>query len=267
MPALHKLDRRNLLAGSAVAGSVAVISSRFVFAQDSTPEVTDDDTVAGATPDADATPTATTAARIEQRLALVREDVESVRSDIDASTIDAVLTSVDALIGQIPSTPDTGAGFGAIAFSASAGLRAVHSLLRGQIMYPGLPSEQARSSRILSQVYALVSAPATTVTETAAAIDPDDIRVLAQSAYATAYEHYQNGAWAQANLTGIGAAETLAMAANFVADGMLGFDRIGPGGSMPPGRNGGGTEATSDLPPGKEGEEHAPVDVPEPVFE
>ncbi|MEJ7839628.1 MAG: hypothetical protein WKF81_12480, partial [Thermomicrobiales bacterium] len=84
MHSIQRLDRRSLLAGSVVAGSAAVITSRFVLAQDSTPDVSEPDTEASASPQAEEG-SAELQERLETQIAVIRQDVDAVRSIIDAT--------------------------------------------------------------------------------------------------------------------------------------------------------------------------------------
>lgn len=116
-------------------------------------------------------------------------------------------------------------------------------------------------------MFAELSATATTDATTTGVVDTAELRTSAQSAYATAYEQYQNGAWVQANLTSIGASVTLSMTATVASDGEFRFERVGHGGMMPGERLPGGIESTTDLPREENDERLTPVDVPEAVFE
>src|SRR5688572_6341612 len=106
MDHINSLDRRTLLAGSVVAGSAAVVTSRLVFAQDSTPEAspeaetgTDDgiSDVRGEFGQAQID-------RLTDALELTQTDLEAVRDRIDATAIDAILIQVTDLIAQAQSS-------------------------------------------------------------------------------------------------------------------------------------------------------------------
>jgi hypothetical protein len=265
-------DRRKALAGAVVAGVGATATVGLVYAQDSTPEASPS-TGDEATPDASSNDTGRAQVDLDvlnTSLELVQADLDAVRDQVDATTIETLLAQATDLIAQVQTASDAGTtdGIQRNAFAAIAVLHATSGLIHAQITYPGLPSEEARSSRILAHAFEAIE-EAGTAAGSATDIDTSFYITTAQSTYTTAYDLYTAGSWAQAALTaksasGIAAAATIltSTAEQRFGFGMRGVDK--PGGLFD-----GGMAGHQDKPFDDDddpGDPTTPVEVPAPDF-
>ena len=278
MERLAALDRRTLLAGSVVAGAAAIASSRYVFAQDSSPE---------ASPDAETgTDDESTESRgdlgqeqidrLTAQLESVQADLDAVSDQVDTTTIDPILTQVTDLISQTQTGFDAGETdtLRQTAFAALAGIESARALIKGQITYAGLPSEQVRTSKSLARLFEEIGSVKTSIADSESTVDTSFYTSTAESIYTSAYDLYSGSAWQQASQTGRGASGILSAAAILtVGEGMFsggkrshGSGPGGPGGSKHDDAS--GSSDTSDATPTAEGEtdENTPVEVPAPDF-
>ena len=278
MERLASLDRGTLLAGSVVAGTAAVATSSYVFAQDASPEASPE-----AETDTDNESTESRGEfsqeqldRLTSQLESVQADVDAVRDQLDTTTIDPILTQVGELISQTQASFDAGEtdNLRQTAFAAIAGIESARALIRGQITYAGLPSEQVRASKSLAKLFEEIGSVKTAIADSGSSVDTSFYTSTAESIYTSAYDLYSGSAWQQAGQTGRGASSILSAAAILtLGDGMFSGEK-GPHMTRPagPGDGFGGGEYkskdSSDATPSVETEndENAPVDVPAPDF-
>lgn len=277
------LHRRRLLAGSLATGVIAVGALRIAGAQDDS-----------ATPDAtlDATPTAGQDETVvdannqvlaEEMLARADDIILSVQTDRNSVTSGGDLSGVDAILAQASAHRDlarqaldaetvTEAVRQAVVAGATA--RAARVLLEARLSYPGLPSQEIRSSRELARAHEHIAAASTNAASASATGTNVDFFIAnAQDLYTSAYDLYGTSAFAQASRTAQ-AASALARIADLLMVDDLGLGngvmaRGGPGRAGHPGHS--GMRPLPVLPglPGldddaMEGEE--PVTVPAPEF-
>jgi hypothetical protein len=242
-------DRRKALAGAVVAG--------IGNAQESTPEASPE-----ASPSTDDESSANERAEVaieslNTRLTLVQSDLDAVRNQIDPATIGSLLTQATDLIDQAGTVTDASLR---PAFAAMAVLAAGSHLIRAQLTYAGLPSEEARSSRILARAYEVIG-EAGTITGTDTEVDISTYITTGQSTYSTAYDLYADGAWAQAVLTAKASAEIASAAIALTTSEESGFR----GSRGPRGLFGRGKHDHLDG-DGDVADPTTPVEVPAPDF-
>ncbi len=202
------LNRRILVGGTVAAGLATAGYLRLAGAQteSSTPEaeVTDD---TSATPDAststgDTSRTASMLDHAETVLAAVRADRDAVASEFDTTTVDAVFDQATQLVEAAQAALDGGDTQGAVRFAAGAwqSAEAAGDLIVAQLSYPGLPSQEGAASRVLARAFERIG----DVTATADTADADVSFYVttAQGVYQTAYDQYNDGAYAQALANG-----------------------------------------------------------------
>ncbi|MEJ7838856.1 MAG: hypothetical protein WKF81_08570, partial [Thermomicrobiales bacterium] len=205
--------------------------------------------------------------RLETRIAVIRQDVDAVRSIIDATTIDEALATIETMMPSLVATtgePSINVQ-GRYALAAIQALHGTRSLLLGQIMYSGLPSEEAHASQSLARVYQRITAITTGIDGAASAIDVSAFVSIAQTSYTAAYDQFIAGAWAQARQTGIGAVELMSAAAVLTSDDAMAFGHVRPKDWMVFGRH----QRGEGMMPGDRDrgrEDDAPVDLPAPDF-
>lgn len=273
------IDRRRLVAGSLATGVITASAFQIAGAQDDT-----------ATPDATpgGTPEATTGdatALAEEALARADAVILSVQADRDAVASSTDLTEVDAILTQASVHRDLGRGAitaGTIpeavrqAIVAGGTAHASRMLLKARLSYPGLPSQESRSSRALARTFeeiAAVTADAASATDT----NVDFFIANAQDLYTSAYDLYGGGAFAQAAGTGRAAGLLARIATLLMVDAStLGNGGMRRGGGMvrPQGGMAGADwpgdlrgnrrgDVDDDAPAAEDGE---PVTVPAPEF-
>jgi hypothetical protein len=262
-------DRRKALAGAVVAGVGAAATVGLVYAQESTPEASPS-TGDEATPDASSNDTGRAQVDLEAlnaSLELVQGDLDAVRDQINATTIEFLLAQATDLIAQIQAASDAGTtdGVQRDAFAAIALLHAISTLIRAQITYPGLPSEEARSSQTLARAFETIE-EAGTVAGSARDVDTSFYITTAQSTYTAAYDLYTAGSWTQAALTAKSASEVAAATVlTSTAEERFGFGMRGPdkpGGLL----DGGIGKRRGDWIDDEPGDTTTPVEVPAPDF-
>lgn len=276
------LHRRRLLAGSLASGVVAVGALRIAGAQDDT-----------ATPDAtlDATPSVgrdktvvdanngvlaeEMLARADDIILSVQTDRDSVTSGVDLSDVDAILAQANAHHDLARQALDAGAVPEAVrqAVVAGATARAARVLLEARLSYPGLPSQEIRSSRELARAHEHIAAASTTAASASVTGTNVDFFIAnAQDLYTSACDLYGACAFAQASRTAL-AASALARIADLLMVNDFGLDngvmaRGGPGRPGHPGMRPHlglpGLPGLDDDAPKMEGDE--PVTVPAPEF-
>ena len=205
-------------------------------------------------------------------------DRDAVAAQLDATTIDALLTQATALRDRAQQAVDGGDSAEAVRLALTAGstAEAASDLIVAQLTYPGLPSQQARASRVLSRGYEAVQM-ATDETSTSTDTDVTFSITTAQAVYASAYELYTGGSYAQAMATARAAhrlAHTALLQTMSFGDGGLGDpDRVwlGEAGDDVGSQRGSSPGRRRVVEPGDgffEGdpESDEPVTVPEPEF-
>lgn len=282
------VSRRRLLAGSLASTVVAAGAFRIAGAQDdpATPDATP-----GGTPAVDTNGTA--AAGTDQALAeeavtradaiirSVRTDRDSVASSNAVSDVDPILSQADIHHDRAEAALASGTEPEAVreATVAGAAARTARLLLEARLSYPGLPSQDVRTSRGLVRAYediAAVSADAGSATDANVGF----FITNAQQLYASASDLYAGGAFAQAAGTAQAATSLARIATLLMADPSMiggGWPRRGGGNGARRGlggENGGrmgpgwpGTDQRDDLVNGPFGaEDQEPVPVPAPDF-
>ena len=243
-----RVDRRRLLAGSLVTGVVAAGAARITGAQDdtATPVATPDttpDATPGGTPAVDTNRTG--AAETDQALAeeaIARADAiissvgmdrDSVASSTDVSDIDSILTQAGIHRDRAQTVLASGSEPEAVreAMVAGATAWAARLLLEARLSYPGLPSQDVRTSRELVRTHeniVAVSADAASATDANVGF----FIANAQQLYASAFELYSDGAFAQAAGTAQAATSLGRIAAFLTTDAsMIGRDHLHRGGA------------------------------------
>jgi len=268
------LHRRRLLAGSLATGVVTMGALRIAGAQDdiATPQATP-----AATPSVERDETAVAAddgvlaeemlARADAIILSVQTDRDSVTSGIDMSDVDAILAQASAHRDLARQAIDAAAAPEAVrqAVVAGATARAARVLLEARLSYPGLPSQEIRSSRELARAHEQIAA-ASTDAASATGTNVDFFIANAQELYTSAYDLYGTGAFARASRTALAASALARIAGLLMADhislgdGMMA--RGGPGGHPMRARR--GRQSLDDDAPDMEGDE--PVTVPAPEF-
>ncbi|MBA2277662.1 MAG: hypothetical protein H0W06_07835 [Chloroflexia bacterium] len=198
-------DRRRLIAGTLGAGLATTTLFQIGSAQNqgATPEASPSaNTGTGTDERADdrSTERATTAIEwASGTITTVQTDRAAVATQLDATTIDTLLTQAVTLRDRAQQATDGGDTSEAVRLSlaASATAEAGGDLIVAQLTYPGLPSQQARSSRVLAGVYDALKMVSD---ETAASTNTDVTFSVttAQAIYATTYDLYTGGAFARA---------------------------------------------------------------------
>jgi TolA-binding protein len=271
-------NRRSVLAGAAGVGLATALGATLGKAQESTP-------VPGSstTPPAGGTTegaTTTLLQRIDDVIAQVQADRDAVSSSIDVTLVDQLLAKASAFRDQVASaTKLTGVETFQQAHAAISLARAASAAIVGELSNFGLPSQQARTSRVLAAVHGAI----TEISDLAASstdVNVTEALSLAQQLYQSAYEAYNAGTYAKATALARAAGSTAEAAA--LAAGLDGgkFGReerwFGPeDGPAGPGFGKGGRRREHrhlpELPDSNEGDigdgtSETPVEVPAPDF-
>lgn len=288
------LHRRQLLAGSLATGVVAAGAFRIAQAQvedaatpdatsTGTPAVETDQTAVSGNDDALSDEALT---RADAMIRSVQTDRDSVAAGIDITDVDAILTQAGIHRDRAEAAIASGTELEGVreALVAGATARAARMLIDARLRYPGLPSQQTRSSRELVRAHETIGAVSTAST-TAADTTVSFFIANAQDLYASAYELYGGGAFSQAAGTASTATSLARIVTLMMADrSTIGRDymhrdgrdggRMGPGGGANSGARGGmagpdwpGVDQRNDAdgPPfGADDDE--PVSVPAPEF-
>lgn len=286
------ITRRRLLAGSLATGVIAAGTLGIARAQDdpATPTGTTDST--DATPDAatggSASTPATDTTLSDEALARADEVIAAVQTDRDAAAASVDVADVDAILAQAGIHRDLGAEAAAAgttaeavrqAMVAAATARSARVLLEARLSYPGLPSQEVRSSRLLAATFEEITGVSADVAGTTDA-NVQFFVTMAQDLYAQAYDLYGSGAYAQASRTAVaagslaGTVSLLTSDLSAAGDGGLrgGRDRQGGmmrrGGLAAGGRPGGLGEDRlgRDGEATPTGDDSGPVEVPAPEF-
>jgi hypothetical protein len=220
-----RFNRRSLVVSSAAAGLAGAAGTgifRIARAQDDTatsdatadspPDATTDAATATSRPEAasaNETTFATVAlGRVDDVIASVEVDRNAAGSGIDFSEIDILIEQAGIHRDLAHTAIDASDNAEAVrqAFVATGAARAARALIEAGLDHPGLPSAEARASRTLTRVHAVIVA---VTEESASATDPNvDFFVShAQTLYTQAYELHETGAFAQALGTGRVAAD------------------------------------------------------------
>lgn len=287
------MTRRRIVAGTAGLGLAATLGLSAVRAQDeATPEPTTGsvgESIADATPaagvggqtDDDLTDddAAESGEQVAERIAAATETIETIQSDLAAVATEIETPQIDELLARAVDLRDRaqtaldGGDDGAIrlARGAHATARAAGDLLRAELTYPGLPSQEVAASRILAAAFERIEAVGAEIGDSTDA-DVGLSLTSAQTIYATAFDRYGAGAYAQAAATARVGAELAAIAVAFADDDGFGFDggRGGPGdgrgrrarGGFDGGTPGGGNDDDAQF----ETAEDEPTTVPSPDF-
>lgn len=271
------LHRRRLLAGSLATGVVTMGALRIAGAQDdtATPQATTDATP---TDGQDETVIDTNngvlaeemLARADAIILSVQTDRDSVTSGGDMSDVDAILAQASAHRDLARQAIDAAAAAEAVrqAIVAGATARAARELLEARLSYPGLPSQEIRSSRELARAHEQIAA-ASTDAASATGTNVDFFIANAQELYTSAYDLYGAGAFARASRTALAASALARIAGLLMVDDLgLGSGVMARGGfgrSRRPGvRPRLGLPGLDDDAPDMDGDE--PVTVPAPEF-
>ena len=277
----NPITRRRLVVGALGAGLATATVVQIVRAQvdTGTPEASPDDSTAGSASTATTDRATTAIAWATETITAVQDDRDTVASQIDATTVDALLAQATGLRDRAQQEADGGTEDDALrlAFAAWGTAHTAGDVIKAQLTYAGLPSQDAPSSRILAKAHEMIQA---VTDETASATDTDVTFAVstAQALYTSAYELYTGGAYAQAAATAR-AGTGLARVGWFLASGGKRFgtgDRRdgemrdifgGPGGPGGMDRGGMGLPGQIIGDGDAEGVERGePVTVPEPEF-
>lgn len=234
------LDRRRLLAGSLATGIVAAGAFRIAQAQDEdaatpdatstgTPEVETDRTADSGNDDALADEALT---RADAVIGSVQADRDSVASGIDITDVDAILIQAGIHRDRAEAAIASGTKLEGVgeALVAGATARAARMLIDARLRYPGLPSQQTRSSRELVRAHETIGA-VSTAAATTADTNVSFFIANAQDLYASAYDLYGGGAFAQAAGTASTATSLARIVTLLMADrSTIGRDHMHRGG-------------------------------------
>lgn len=317
------IDRRHLVGGAAgivTAATAAFAVGSLVSAQTATPE-------AGSTSNSTAADRAKAITdRSAAVIASVKADRDAVASSIDVASVDELLSlasdlqtkaeaatvnssgmgrkssgSTSSSSSSASATPSASTGTGAasttatttapgkieLAAAAVRTAQAARAIMVAQMAKFGLPSQQARLSKKLAEIYAAVKEIATSA-GTAGVADASTLVTHAEAAYKSAYDAYNAKTYASAAAYGEATVELGEAAAVLLGLGMRGGMK-GRGGRMDrQGDRGGfwksakdGTEATSGTDDmgtpesssssdgsgsGSSDDSSTPVEVPQPTF-
>ncbi|MDP8910241.1 MAG: hypothetical protein M3N47_14265 [Chloroflexota bacterium] len=287
---VSRFSRRRMVAGTIGAGLATATVFQFTRAQvdTGTPEaspttgntsIEDPDTAINATVSDDAT---TAIEWATEAITTAQADRDTVATQIDATTIDSLLTQATSLRDRAQQAADGGDSDGALRLAAAAWgtARTAGDLVKAQLTYAGLPSQEAPASRVLANAYEMVQA----VSEDAGDSTDTDVSFsisTAQTLYGSAYELYTGGAYAQASVTARASAE-LGRVAWALAGGSDELRLLGPRDGGLPGPFGPGDFHGADPRAGRRirakigdrigttdadaSERNEPVTVPEPNF-
>jgi hypothetical protein len=263
-----------VLAGMAGAGLATALGVTLGKAQESTPG-------APATPEA-GTPEENTLTTVLEKLdsilAQVKADRDAVSSAIDVAVVDQLLAKATALRDQAASTSiaDKEQAF-QLTHAAVALARAAAAAIQAELSDYGLPSQQARTSRVVANAHGQITEIGDLVSHSTDTNVTETI-TLAQQLYQSAYEAYNAGTYAKAAAMARAASEVAfaAAVAGGVVPGRFAIEWHGPGpdggpsGPGMPGREGGRRSRRMErerpgLPDwGEPDESDQPVEVPEP---
>lgn len=259
------LDRRQLLAGSLATGVVTAVET--------------DQTAVSGNDDALSDEALT---RADAMIRSVQTDRDSVADGIEITDVDAILTQAGIHRDRAEAAIASGTELEGVreALVADATARAARMLIDARLRYPGLPSQQTRSSRELVRAHETIGAVSTAATA-AADTNVSFFIANAQDLYASAYELYGGGAFAQAagtasTATSLARIVTLMMAdrstigREYMHRGGRDGGRMGPGGGARSGMAGPdwpGVDQRNDADgrPGGAADDE-PVTVPGPEF-
>lgn len=273
----NPMTRRRLVVGAlgASLATATVVQIGRAQVDIGTPEASPADS----TTDSDVTATtdrATTAiAWATETITAIQGDRDTVVGQIDATTVDALITQATGLRDRAQQAADGGTEEEALrlAFAAWGMANTAGDVIKAQLTYAGLPSQDAPSSRALAKAHEMIQA----VTDETASATHTDVTfavTTAQALYTSAYELYTGGAYAQATATAR-AGTGLARVGWFLANG---GERFGTGGRHDGGMRDilggpggpGGMDRDAMRMPGDEDSEGVergePVTVPEPEF-
>lgn len=190
------INRRSVLAGAAGVGLATALGATLGKAQESTP-------VPGSstTPSAGGTAegaTTTLLQRIDDVIARVQADRDAVSSSIDVTLVDQLLAKASAFRDQVASaTTLTDVETFQQAHAAISLARAAAAVIVGELSNFGLPSQQARTSRVLAAVHGAI----TEISDLASSSTGANVTgalSLAQQLYQSAFEDYNAGTYAKA---------------------------------------------------------------------
>ena len=209
----RQVNRRRILVGMTAAGLAAAVGGSFARAQVATP-IADD----SATPSADTTPGAdewsNALSRVDEEIASAQADRDAIASQTDVTVVDELLSLATALRNQASSASSGSDDILTLrlARGASAAAQAAVELIKAQMADYGLPSQQARASRILERANEVIEAFSSEVSGSTDANVTTAIQ-LAQRLYQTAYDRYNAGTYAEAMGTASVAAKLARIAA------------------------------------------------------
>ncbi len=273
-----RINRRSVLAGAAGVGLATALGATLGKAQESTPVPGSSTTPSAGGTTEGATPTLLQ--RIDDVIAQVQADRDAVSSSIDVTLVDQLLAKASAFRDQVASaTTLTDVETFQQAHAAISLARAASAVIVGELSNFGLPSQQARTSRVVAAVHGAITqisdlasnAPDTNVTETLS---------IAQQLYQSAYDAYNAGTYAKAGALARAAgstAEAAALAAG-LDGGKFGRQKRGFGpedGPEGPGFGKGGRRGDRRRWPDESGNDEGenadetnqtPVEVPAPTF-
>lgn len=135
-------------------------------------------------------------------IALVQADRAAVSSQIDAMEIDGLLTKATELrdAAQVTLQTDDVSTAPQSIMAATQAASAAQALIEAQLSGYGLPSHQGQTSHVLVQAYYAID-EATALTTKDADANAAFFLETAKRLYATAYEQYNAGTFAQAERT------------------------------------------------------------------
>ena len=140
--------------------------------------------------------------QLTDTIALVQTDRDSVSGTIDVTEIDELLAKATELRDAARATLETDDVSTApqAIFEGLQSATAAHGLIEAGVSAYGLPSQQARASRVLVQAYYTIDGASSSLKEDAGA-NASFFTESAKRLYAQAYELYNAGTYAQAERT------------------------------------------------------------------
>lgn len=202
----NPITRRRMVVGALGAGLATATVFQIGRAQvdTGTPEASPAaDTATGTSDSASAAITDRATTAIEwatETITATQADRDTVAGQIDTTTVDALLTQATGLRDRAQEAADSGTEDDALrlAFAAWGTANTAGDVIKAQLTYAGLPSQEAPSSRMLANAHEMIQSVSD---ETASATDTDVTFSVstAQALYTSAYELYTGGAYAQAS--------------------------------------------------------------------
>lgn len=190
------INRRSVLAGAAGVGLATALGATLGKAQESTPVPGSLTTPsAGGATEGAAT---TLLQRIDDAVARVQADRDAVSSSIDVTLVDQLLAKAAAFRDQVAgATTLTDIQAFQQARAAISLARAASAAIVGELSNFGLPSQQARTSRVVAAVHGAITEISDLVSSSTDT-NVTDVLSLAQQLYQSAYEAYNVGTYAKA---------------------------------------------------------------------